>query len=177
MVEISTEIEAETVREEQNKRESGKTMRKAACNSTMAAVAAAQAPESINPPAHVLLRDGDRPFWDSIVRARASATWNASDLEHAANLARCKADIERLQSEITAQGDIIENDRGTQVINPRHSLLEVLSRRSVSLSRMLHIHAEATCGESREQAKRAQPEIDAKAAARSALIPRLTSVG
>lgn len=74
-------------------------------------------------------------------------------------------------------GDIIENDRGAPIINPRHALLEVLSRRSVALSRMLHVHAEATQGESREQSKRAAPEQDAKEAARSALIPRLSAVG
>ena len=131
----------------------------------------------IDPPAHVSLRYGDRPFWDAIVSARATSTWNTSDLEQAANLARCKADIERLQKELTEQGDIIENDKGTQVINPRHTLLEVLSRRSVALSRMLHVHAEATVGRSEQQAKRAAPEQDAKAAARSALIPRLSAVG
>jgi hypothetical protein len=141
-----------------------------------AAVQAAQGLSVIDPPAHVTLREGDLPFWQSIVRARAASSWNQADLEQAANLARCKADIERLQAEITDQGDIIENDRGTQVINPRHSLLEVLSRRSVALSRMLHVHAEATQGESREQAKRAAPEVEARAAARSALIPRLTAV-
>lgn len=151
-------------------------MRRTRSDSVTAAIAAAQAPTVINPPAHVTLRDGDRPFWDSVVRARAGTTWNDSDLEHAANLARCKADIETMQMEIAEQGNIIENDRGTPIINPRHSLLEVLTRRSVALSRMLHVHAEATQGESRQQSKRAKPEQDAQSAARSALIPRLSAV-
>lgn len=152
-------------------------MRRQRSDSITAAVVAAQSQSDINPPDHVTLRDGDLPFWWSIVRARATSSWNASDLEQAANLARCKADIERLQQEITAMGDIIENDRGKPIINPRHALLEVLSRRSVALSRMLHVHAEATQGESREQSKRAAPEQDAKEAARSSLIPRLSAVG
>ena len=151
-------------------------MRRTRSDSVTAAIAAAQAPTVINPPAHVTLRDGDRPFWDSVVRARAGTTWNDSDLEHAANLARCKADIETMQMEIAEQGNIIENDRGTPIINPRHSLLEVLTRRSVALSRMLHVHAEATQGESRQQSKRAKPEQDAQDAARSALIPTLSAV-
>ena len=151
-------------------------MRRTRSDSVTAAIAAAQAPTVINPPAHVTLRDGDRPFWDSVVRARAGTTWNDSDLEHAANLARCKADIETMQMEIAEQGNIIENDRGTPIINPRHSLLEVLTRRSVALSRMLHVHAEATQGESRQQSKRAKPEQDAQDAARSALIPMLSAV-
>lgn len=138
---------------------------------------AAQLPGVIDPPSHVTLRDGDRPFWDAIVRARAAQSWNASDLELAASLARCKADIETVQMEITASGNIVENDKGTQIINPRHALLETLTRRAIAMSRMLHVHAEATCGKSEQQAKRALPEKDAQSAARSALIPRLSAVG
>lgn len=107
----------------------------------------------IEPPAHVRLRDGDRPFWDSIVTARARDRWDNADLEIAANLARCKADIERLQSEIDREGDVLENARGTMVMNPKHTLLETLSRRAVALSRMLHVHAEAKQGPSAKQGK------------------------
>ena len=104
----------------------------------------AQAQKLVDPPAHIELRDGDRPFWDSVVRAREASTWSQNDLELAANLARCKADIERLGHEITAEGDVIENARGTQIVNPKHALLETLSRRAVALTRLLHIHPEAT---------------------------------
>jgi hypothetical protein len=104
----------------------------------------AQASKSIDPPDHIQLRDGDRPFWDSVVRAREASTWSENDLELAANLARCKSDIERLCKEIEAEGDIVENQRGTQIVNPKHTLLETLSRRAVALTRLLHIHPEAT---------------------------------
>lgn len=119
----------------------------------------------LEPPAHVRLRDGDRPFWDSIVTARARDRWDTADLEIAANLARCKADIERLQSEIDHEGDVIENARGTPVMNPKHTLLETLSRRAVALSRMLHVHAEAKQGPSAKQGKALEAE---KAAGESA---------
>lgn len=109
---------------------------------------------SIEPPAHIRLRSGDRPFWDSIILARARHLWDDADLELAGNLARCKADVERLQTEIDSEGDIISNERGTPIVNPKHSLLETLSRRSVALSRMIHVHAEAKHGQSREQAKK-----------------------
>lgn len=105
----------------------------------------------IEPPAHVHLREGDRPFWDSIVTARARDRWDTADLEIAANLTRCKADIERLQGEIDLEGDVIENGRGTMVMNPKHTLLETLSRRAVALSRMIHVHAEAKQGPSAKQ--------------------------
>jgi len=139
--------------------------------------------EPLDPPKHVHLRKGDRPFWDSLVRVRARETWNTSDLEQAANLARTKADIERLQKEIDKEGDTTTNSRGTVVANPKHAVLEVLTRRSITLSRMLHLHAEATTGDSRsakdaaeaelaarEDAARLKPDVD------DGLIPRAHSL-
>jgi hypothetical protein len=158
-------------------------MRQPFANSTEAAVEAAQAVAEgpIEPPAHVHLRECDRPFWTSIVRARARATWTESDLEIAANLARAKADVERIQSEIDVEGDVIENQRGTPVLNPKHALLEVLSRRAVALSRMLHVHAEATNGNSRDQKGKLAAQKKAEQAAETArgdldLIPGLRAV-
>lgn len=118
---------------------------------TEAEMAQAKLPE---PPEHVMLREEDLPFWRSIVRAREYNAWTESDLEQASNLARCKADIERIQREIHAEGDTVHNQRGTPIVNPKHNLLEVLVRRSVALSRLLHVHAEATEGESRHQRQR-----------------------
>lgn len=109
----------------------------------------------IEPPKHVKLRDCDWPFWYAITSARATSSWNDTDLAKAANLARCQADIERLALEAYEEGDIIKNDRGTPIVNPKHSLLETLSRREVALSRALHVHTEATVGRSRDSGNRA----------------------
>lgn len=114
------------------------------------------------------------------MRARAYDSWNAADLETAANLARCKSDIERLQREVDAEGDVIENARGTMVMNPKHTLLETLSRRSVALSRMLQVHAEATQGRSRDTGKRTAEQngikdsTDRVTSGSDGLIPRPT---
>jgi hypothetical protein len=89
----------------------------------------------------------------------------------AAELARCRADIETIRSELGSAGSILETAE-----SPGNRLLETLIKRSVYLSRLLHVHAEATQGESRQQAKRSVPERDAKAAVRDALIPRLSAV-
>jgi phage terminase small subunit len=107
----------------------------------------------IEPPKHVRLRDSDRPFWDAIIGARARDKWDAADLAHAANLARCQADIEDMQTRLEAEGHVIENARGTMVANPRHSILETLSRRAVYLSKLLHVHPEAKQGEAKDQGK------------------------
>lgn len=116
----------------------------------------------IEPPSHVRLRDGDRPFWESIVSARARDKWDDADLEVAANLARCKADIERLSVEILAEGDVITNERGTPIVNPKHNLLETLSRRAVALSRMLHVHPEAKAGRSQDQGNKLKEQRKAE---------------
>lgn len=147
------------------------------------AVTATQAAISgpIHPPAHIKLRDCDYPFWDAIVLARAADTWNEADLAHAANLARCQADIVRLQGEIEKEGDTVTSARGLPVVNPKHTLVETLSRRAVSLSRALHTHAEATQGRSRDagnklgtqNAQRAAVEA-AMASDEDSLIPGLT---
>ena len=111
-----------------------------------------------DPPAHITLREGDLPFWKSGVRARDYASWTEVDLSHAANLAATLADIEQLKHEIRAEGNTLINSKGTMVANPKHAILETLSRRSVALSRTLHVHAEATVGESRHQKKRSQKQ-------------------
>ncbi len=113
----------------------------------------AGAASEIAPPEWVNVPEPAMKFWRSITRARSADRWNDVDLENAAELARTKASIERLNHELAAEGDIITNDRGTPIVNPKHSLLETLTRRMVALSRMLQVHAEATQGKSRDQVK------------------------
>ncbi len=110
--------------------------------------------EPPSPPDHVELPDEAMPHWWSIVRAREYNAWTGPDLEHAANLACCLADCERLRRELRVEGDVIENKKGTQTVNPKHTLLEQLSRRSVALSRLIHVHAEATSGKARDEQAR-----------------------
>ena len=120
------------------------------------------AAQKIEPPEWVNVPEAAMKFWYSITRARSADRWNDVDLENAAELARTKASIERLNIEIAEEGDIITNDRGTPIVNPKHSLLETLTRRMVALSRMLQIHAEATQGKARDQVKgnKAQQEAE-----------------
>lgn len=93
------------------------------------------------PLAHAPVPDEARPFWDAIVRNKARDRWNDVDLAHAANLARCQCDVERLQREIADEGDVIDDK-----VNPKHRLLETLHKRAAYLSRLIHVHTEATVG-------------------------------
>lgn len=91
------------------------------------------------PPDHVALRDGDRPFWEGIVRARTRDDWSENDLVVAAQLSRCQADIERESAVLDGEGTVLSNARGTQVCNPRVSVMEQLARREMALMRCLRI--------------------------------------
>lgn len=147
-------------------------------DSVTAAVSAAQAAAlgPVRPPAHIRLRDIDIPYWNSIVLARAANTWTDVDLAHAANLAHAQADIARIQEEMESEDDIIENAKGTQVVNPKHSLLNTLSVRSMALSAKLHVHAAATVGRSADAPKKLDAEKQARDVEDDSLIPRLRSV-
>lgn len=102
--------------------------------------------------------------------ARAIDTWTDADLAHAANLARCQSDVVRLQKEVDKEGDMLGG-----VLNPKHKLIETLSRRAVALSRMLHVHAQATVGRSEDAAKALDNERKATAE-HDDLIPTLRAV-
>lgn len=142
-------------------------------DSNKAAVSAAQAAAlgPIQPPAHITLRAADRPFWDAVMQARARDTWTDSDLALAASLARAYADIETLQAQIDAEGFIVEGKA-----NPAVAILEAMTRRVASLSRLLHVHAQATVGRSEDASNALALERKARDQDDDELIPRLHSV-
>ena len=130
---------------------------------------AAQAP--IEPPVYVTLPDECKPFWDAIVTSRARDTWTAIDLCTAGNLARTQADIEFLQAELDTAGYVLADGK----ISPLAVLVDTLTRRSVNLSRALHVHAVATVGRSGNASKALANEKNAPAPG-SDLIPTLRAV-
>lgn len=93
----------------------------------------------LRPPGHVTLREGDEPFWINVVRARARDEWTEADLVVAAQLARCLHDIEKEQAVLDQEGTVVVNDRGTQIVNPRVSVLEQFARREMALMRTLRM--------------------------------------
>lgn len=98
------------------------------------------APE-FEPPSHVRLPNEARPFWSGIMASRARDEWCKNDFVVAAQLARCQYDIERESLLLEGEGSVVENARGTQVMNPRHSVLEQLARRELALMRALAMTA------------------------------------
>lgn len=115
------------------------------------------------PPDHVAMRDCDWPFWDAIMCARARDEWLAVDLVVAAQLARCQADIERESAQLDAEGSMLENARGTMVMNPRVSVLEMLARREMAIMRSLRMAGPVARGDPRDEVGRRKLEEQAKA--------------
>ena len=136
------------------------TPRRKRSDSAAAAVAAMQAAAlgPIEPPAHVAMSDGDRVFWDCIMLARDRDTWTGPDLVAAGNLARCFADIERLQQQVTAEGDVIGDK-----VNPKHRLIETLSRRAMTLAGVLHVDTLSTQGRKKDASNALALEQQARA--------------
>lgn len=116
-----------------------------------AMVDAAKGPPEV--PEHVRLRDRDEPFWDGIIRSRARDEWTDSDLVVAAQLARCQADIEDESGVLEGEGSVVVNARGTQIVNPRVTVLEQLARREMALMRTLRMGGRVA-GDSRDEATR-----------------------
>src|ERR1035437_4638042 len=82
------------------------------------------------PPAHVKLRDSDKPYWDSIIAGRARDEWTPVSLVLAAQLARCQSDIETEQATLAAEGSVIAGK-----VNPRATVVDVLGKRQMALMR------------------------------------------
>lgn len=149
-----------------------KTERQTRSDSATAAVRAAQnaAQGPLDPPGHVYVPADVRPFWDALMRNRPRHRWNDADLTTAAILARAQCDVERLQGEIATEGDVIG-----ERVNPKHGLVDKLGRRIVTLSRLLHVHPEATTGRARDQGNELETEREGEAE-HDPLIPTLRVV-
>lgn len=104
-------------------------------------------------PEHVRLEKAHMPFWEGIIRARARSEWIETDLIVAAQLARCQYDIERESKLLDDEGSVIENAKGTPVMNPRHGVIEQLARREMALMRGLRITGAAAGIDPRDLAK------------------------
>ena len=128
--------------------------KRARSDSAKAAINAALGAASPLPdcPPHVKLRDHDRPFFENVLRVRTRDEWTETDLIVAGQLARCMSDIERESAWLEEEGSVIKNDKGTQIMNPRNSVLEQLARREMALMRTLKISGAST-GDTRDLQK------------------------
>ena len=107
----------------------------------------------LTPPSHITITDSAIPYWKGVVRARARDEWPDVDLVVAAQLAQCQSDMADQDVLLRSEGSIVANDRGTQIMNPRATLIENLARREMALMRTLRLGGSVS-GDKRDDAKR-----------------------
>ena len=129
--------------------------RKTRIDSTAAAIEIAKAASKpISPPSNVPLDDCDLPFFASVLDEFARSEWTAHQLELAAMLARTMSDLNAEQIAMRAEGSVVSSDRGTPVINPRKTAIQMHYSNIHSARRSLSLHARAQKGEARDVEKR-----------------------
>ena len=114
----------------------------------------AMAGQDVSPPDSVPLSDDDMPFFDAVVAEFARSEWTDHSLQMAAMLARMMCDMEREQRVLRTEGSVAFSEKGTPVVNPRKTVVQMLSGSILSMRRSLAIHAHAQKGELRDIKKR-----------------------
>ncbi len=114
----------------------------------------AAATAQIMPPSNVPLDECDLPFFASVIDEFARSEWTAHQLELAASLARMMADLVREQIELRREGSVSFSNKGTPVVNPRKTVVQMLSGTILSMRRSLSLNARAQNGEARDIGKR-----------------------
>ena len=115
-----------------------------------ALVSSAQQPLDI--PKHVEITDLAKPFWDGIIHSRARDEWTEVDLVVGAQLAQCQADLNSESQVLRREGSVVTNARGTDIMNPRHSVVEALARREMALMRALRMGGRTVADDPRSKA-------------------------
>lgn len=132
----------------------------------------------IEPPKHCRLKTGAEDFYNAIIDSRDPQAWNTVDLARAVTLANYQLMIRDNSALLEKEGEVIENERGTPVMNPRFNIVNTLTRLEISLSKALQTDAASTQGEGREVRKRNEKAKEIKSRLNSitddSLIPGIT---
>lgn len=106
----------------------------------------------LQPPAHISVPAGARPFWNAVIRARTREEWLAAPslMNAAANLAWTQWQIDRVRRQI--DGDEAMDDGLT--VAQLGSMLLKMQRLEMGYLRVLQQHGRAVEGEARDVAKR-----------------------
>jgi hypothetical protein len=139
-------------------------MRKPRSDSAEAAIKAALNAATPAPqiPDSVKLSEKHFPFWKAIISSRARNEWTDATLIVAAQLARTQYEIEFESEALEKEGSVVENQRGTPIMNPRQTVMEQLCRREMALMRTLGISGSGANGDKRDLQKARQMQQQAE---------------
>lgn len=116
--------------------------------------AMAASTRQVTPPPSVPLDKCDLPFFANVIEEFARSEWTAHQLELAAMLARTMADLVSEQVALRGEGSVVMTEKGTPVVNPRKTVVQMHASTITSFRRSLALHARAQSGEARDVAKR-----------------------
>jgi hypothetical protein len=129
--------------------------RKARIDSTSEAVRVmSAAAKPIVPPPHVPLDNEDLPFFANVIAEFARSEWSAHQLELAAMMARTMSDLNREQVALRKEGSVCMSEKGTPVVNPRKTVVQMDASSILSFRRSLSLHARAHTRDAADIAKR-----------------------
>ena len=81
----------------------------------------AQLQTRIQPP--FKLTEEEQRIFDEYIDGLPMETWDAYRVRLAATAAKTQCHVQEQQNKLDEEGPIVVNDRGTQIANPRHSVL------------------------------------------------------
>ena len=112
--------------------------------------------DQITPPSNVPLDDEDMPFFANVIDEFARSEWTPHQLELAAMLAQKMRNLRDSIQAIRAEGEVLFNDKGTPMQNPRIVTIRMWDTSILSTRRSLALHARARTGDNRDKATRSR---------------------
>ena len=110
-------------------------------SSTVEIISAAH--KEIEPPANVDLAENDLPFFHHAIEEFARSQWSQHQLEIAAMMARCMADLSSEQQALRHEGYLVSNPNGSTTENPRLRAVKSLIADLLAFRRSLGVNARA----------------------------------
>ena len=121
------------------KKRSDKNSVSASVEGFQGAIDAVPIPEGVE-----LRSDEERVIWGQFTRARALEDWRDMDLILLAKVVRMEADIRSHQRTLDEVGSVVENKRGTPVVNPLVALIDTLERRQLAVIRSMSLNQQSS---------------------------------
>ena len=118
--------------------------------------------------------DGDeRKYFDYVVTSRETASWNDNHRLLATNLAVTYAQLDEANHEIASNGLMVNNLKGTPVVNPAITAKNALSSTILQLNRTLGLSASQQGMAGKPQEARNQADAHARTIIEKASTNRL----
>ena len=82
----------------------------------------------------------EQAIWDAFTRARAKDDWRSMDLILLSKVVKLEYQIRQHTRELDKIGVIMENKRGTPIVNPLVSIIDTFERRQLAVIRSMSLN-------------------------------------